>query len=89
VYIPEIFFRPDRLIIRRRGESDVEVYLPYDGNGYIHEVRHVEDCLARGLTESPIMPLSDSLEILRITDELRHRWGVLYPGEEETHESKS
>ena len=83
IYIPEIFFRPDRFIIRHKKKQDLELNFPFDGNGYIHEIRHVEDCISQGKIESPIMPLSDSLEILRIADQLRHQWGVIYPCEEQ------
>ena len=34
--------------------------------GYEHEVIHVGECLAQGLTESPVMPLSDTVAVQRL-----------------------
>ena len=36
------------------------------GVGYEHEVIHVGECLAQGRTESPIMPLADTLVVQRL-----------------------
>ncbi len=36
------------------------------GFGFEHEVIHVGECLAAGLTESPIMPLDDTLAVQRL-----------------------
>jgi hypothetical protein len=36
-------------------------------------------CLRQGQTESSIMPLQESLQLLTLMDELRHRWGLRYP----------
>ncbi len=36
--------------------------------------------LREGRTESPRMPLDESLEIMRTMDEIRALWGLKYPG---------
>jgi predicted dehydrogenase len=41
---------------------------PYLGNGYGYEAAEVARCLSAGLTESPLMPLSASVEILSLAD---------------------
>ena len=38
--------------------------------GYHHEVIHVGECLAQGLTESPIMPLDDTIAVQRLMQEV-------------------
>ena len=43
----------------------------FAGNGYQFEIQHASDCLREGLIESPIMPLDDSLEVMRVLDILR------------------
>lgn len=43
----------------------------YEGSGYVFEVAEVERCLALGLTESSIHPLSDTLAVLDIIDKAR------------------
>jgi len=59
--------------------SGVEVIdIPSTGNGYGHEVAEVERCLAAGLTESPFIPLDDTIGILDTLDEARRQLGVRY-----------
>ncbi|WNM24855.1 Gfo/Idh/MocA family protein [Demequina capsici] len=56
----------------------------YDGaapNGFQFEAAEVSRCVAAGLTESPIQPLEQSLEIMRIMDEVRNQIGLIYPDE--------
>lgn len=40
------------------------------------EAQHVHECLVKGLTESPILPLDDSLTIREISDEILKQVGV-------------
>jgi hypothetical protein len=35
-------------------------------------------CLRAGQTESPVMPLDESVEIIRTMDEIRGQWGLKY-----------
>ena len=49
------------------------------GFGYQFEARHVGDCLRKGLTESPIMTLSDSLLLMETLDRIRNECGIHYP----------
>ena len=49
--------------------------------GYVYEADEVGRCLQAGLTESPVMPLDESLAILKLLDEVRAQWGLVYPGE--------
>lgn len=51
------------------------------GNGYRYQAEEVVRCLAAGQTESPLMPLDETVNILRVMDELRHSWNLRYPGE--------
>ncbi|CAJ1419346.1 unnamed protein product [Effrenium voratum] len=39
------------------------------GEGMMYEARHVEECLARGLLESPLYPLDETLVVAQIMDE--------------------
>ncbi len=48
--------------------------LAFPGNGYQFEVAEVVRCVQEGRTESTVMPLDDSLAVLRILDELRSQW---------------
>jgi len=57
----------------RPGRSG-SLYVPYTGNGYCHEAAEVGRCLAAGLTESSLMPLDETLEIMRTLDLIRAQW---------------
>jgi predicted dehydrogenase len=49
------------------------------GTGLGNEAAHVQDCLREGLTESPLVPRAQTLELLGVMDELRRQIGVRYP----------
>ena len=53
----------------------------FRGNGKNYEAEEVVRCLRAGRTESEIMPLQDTIEVLRIMDEARQQIGLRYPGE--------
>jgi hypothetical protein len=55
--------------------------IPFRSTGYIHEAEEAMYCLREGLTESSIMPLDESLKIMKILDALRKQWGLKYPSE--------
>jgi predicted dehydrogenase len=42
--------------------------LPFPGSGYGLEAAEAQRCIAEGLTESPVMPLDDTLELARLID---------------------
>ncbi len=64
----------------RDGEEEV-LEIPYEGNGYNYEAAEVMECLRQGRTESEIMPLDDSLAVMRTLDWIRAQWGLSYPFE--------
>ena len=45
--------------------------LPYEGNGYHYQADEVRTCLSRGMIESAVMPLSDSIAVLETIDDVR------------------
>ncbi len=50
------------------------------GMGYELEAAHVMECLDKGLTESPVLPLEFSLELMRVMDAVRNEAGIVFPG---------
>jgi predicted dehydrogenase len=46
----------------------------YTGNGYGYEAEEVAHCVRAGMTESDIMPLSESLSIMEAIDAARAQW---------------
>jgi predicted dehydrogenase len=50
----------------------LEEYKPEpNGRGMQHQALHLEDCLNKGLTESPLLTLDQSIEIMRALDLIR------------------
>ena len=58
-----------------------EIELAINGNGYSYEAIEVGNCLNEGLLESPIMPLDETVAIMKILDDARAQWGLTYPTE--------
>nr|MBA2775057.1 Gfo/Idh/MocA family oxidoreductase [Nocardioidaceae bacterium] len=52
------------------------------GLGYIHEVEEVHRCLRDGRTESPLVPLDDTVGLMRIMDTIRAQISSTLPGDE-------
>jgi hypothetical protein len=46
-----------------------------------YQAIHVEECINKGLLESPIMSLKESVEIMGVMDNLRKQIGIKYPTE--------
>lgn len=65
----------------------VDVYVGFDKvasyerpegvvTGYEYQVLEAKRCIEAGLCESPMMPHSESLAVMRMLDALRTEWGV-------------
>jgi predicted dehydrogenase len=61
-----------------RGHERLE--RPYQGEGLRFEAAEVHRCLRAGLTESPVMPLDETLALAATLDAVRERIGLVYPG---------
>ncbi len=61
------------------GETErIEPPSPVLGTGLGNEAAHVQDCLREGLSESPLVPRAQTLELLGVMDEIRRQIGVRY-----------
>lgn len=81
IRLHEGWYRGSAMTLRRRGADDEHIEPPQVGNGYNYEVDEVARCLAADKTESDIMPLDETLAIVRTMDEIRAQWGLRYPFE--------
>lgn len=75
------FHHTHRLTLHRAGEQPQDFHFEDAGYGYHHEARHVQECRAQGLTESPLLPLQFSQHLIETLDDIRQQLGVRYPGE--------
>ncbi len=49
-------------------------------NGYNYEAEEAVKCLTEGKTESELLPLDFSLDLIQVLDEIRAKAGIFYPG---------
>jgi len=70
------FHHPDTLIIRRNGRQAETVVREQLGHGYCLEAIEVNRCLAAGLIESPVMPLSDTLAVQWAMEQVLTQVGI-------------
>lgn len=66
------------MVIGRQEREMIEVHME-PGFGYQFETRHVNECLKKGLTESPVMTHADTLMLMETLDRLRKACDVRYP----------
>lgn len=72
------FHHPTNISIYRKGEIEQTFEIPYIGNGYYHEINHVNECLRLDLKESPKVTLHDSLNLAKMLDKVREKIGLVY-----------
>ncbi|KAA1422921.1 Gfo/Idh/MocA family oxidoreductase [Mumia zhuanghuii] len=72
--LPSPFHHPQSFTYARNWEAD-EIAEPVTGAGYAHEIEEVGRCLREGLTESPLLPLDETVEIMALMDEIREQIG--------------
>jgi predicted dehydrogenase len=76
------FYTPEASIEYYPAKMDSKEIIEFDnprkGFGYEYEARHVCECLRKGLTESPVIPLSETIERMQVLDEIRKKAGIRY-----------
>jgi predicted dehydrogenase len=80
IMVPDNFFRTAGFTLVRDGQAE-RVTLPQRGIGLGYEAEEVMACLAAGRTESELVPLATTLDVMGILDEVRAQIGVAYPAE--------
>lgn len=80
IEIDTTFYAPTTFTVVPREGEPWRYDEPHQGHGLRHEAAEVARCLAEGLTESPVMPLDETVAILRTMDEVRRQIGLTYPG---------
>jgi hypothetical protein len=69
-----------KILLSKGGETQ-EIDLPFEATGYQFEALEAMSCLEKGLLESPVIPLDESLEIMKVMDTIRADCGLKYPME--------
>lgn len=80
IEIEDTFYAATRWRMTRTDGTTLE----FDGrveNGFQYEAAELARNVKAGLTESPLLPWSQTLEIMRMMDQIRAQIGVTYPNE--------
>ncbi|MBG0859450.1 MAG: Gfo/Idh/MocA family oxidoreductase [Bacteroidales bacterium] len=69
-----------RVILALHGKEKQEFIFTPEAMGYHWEAEEVMKCLDDGKTESPVVPLSFSLDLIKTLDRIRAAAGIMFPG---------
>ncbi|UOG76441.1 Gfo/Idh/MocA family oxidoreductase [Hymenobacter tibetensis] len=75
------FHAANGITLHLTGQEPQAIPCEKQGYGYQYEAEHVQQCLEQGLTESPLLPLQFSEELMKQLDTIRQQIGLRYPGE--------
>ena len=81
IYVHPAMFCPSKITLSLFDAEETEIALPFASNGYQYEAMEVNRCLREGKIESKVMPLDETLAIMRMMDEIRGQFGLKYPME--------
>ena len=71
---------PEFPILMEKNGVQEEIYIEQPkGMGYELEAIHVMECIDKGLTQSPVLPLSASRDLMEILDWVRKDAGIVFP----------
>lgn len=79
VHVPDFWHAESYTVFRGDEEETVEFQKEHEGHHY--EFDHAAWCINRGLPESPILTHEASRNVIKTTEEIRVRHGILYPEE--------
>jgi predicted dehydrogenase len=78
IEVPPFMHAPDHLVVGAAGQTE-RIDAPWEGEGLRFQAAEVHRCLRAGLTESPVMPLDETLALAGTLDEIRAQIGLVYP----------
>ena len=78
IHIPE-FWQATSATLTQTGKEPIHIEIPFKGNGFEYQVIEVINCLREGKLESDVMPLDESLSLMKTMDTIRSQWGLKYP----------
>jgi predicted dehydrogenase len=71
IMIAAPFYRPHSFTLQKRSAAPQTFSITLEGHGYTYQAAEVARCLRAGLTESPTMPLAETVSIMRTLDAVR------------------
>jgi predicted dehydrogenase len=80
--VPPRFHHPNRIILNRAGKDPEVLDRAPLGHGYPHQFIEIGNLLRAGATESPVMPLDDTVAVQRILNNACEQLGVFHHEDE-------
>ena len=75
IVVHDPWYKPTKMTLYKEGEEPKEFHYPLNNFvGYEFEAFEVMDCIDQGKLESEVMPLDETLEIMKTLDEIRSQW---------------
>jgi hypothetical protein len=82
IEVDPTWYRPTAFTLIGRDGTVLERFdLAHEGGGLRHQAVEVGRRMAAGETESPVMPLDETVSIMATLDEVRRQIGLVYPSE--------
>ena len=78
IHIPN-FSRATSVTLEVFGKEPLQIEIPFIENGFEYQILEVINCLRADKLESDVMPLDESLSIIKTMDVARAQWGLEYP----------
>ncbi len=80
IHIP-MFLAARSASLHVKGKETVSFEDGRQASGYAFEAEEAMACLREGRTESSVMPLGETLDIMSTLDRIRQQWNLRYPFE--------
>jgi predicted dehydrogenase len=71
------FLRSRKCELMNEDDEVIDSLTDYQEEGFVYEIEHVADLYRRGETESPLIPLRDSVDFARAADIVRAQCGLM------------
>ena len=79
IHIPRRWHESNQFTLHKEGQSPQEFNFDFNCKGYRYEAEEVMRCLADGKKESDVLPLSFSLDLINLLDQIRKEVNLVYP----------
>ena len=79
ITVPQFLKATTAELYRFKEQETIQKTFPYpDGQGFEYEIQEVVDCMRQGKLESAVMPLDETVSIMRTMDTIRGKLGLVY-----------
>jgi predicted dehydrogenase len=82
IHLHAPIFAPPKITLSIKGLPEQVLEFPWEGNGYQFQAIEAAECILAGRTESAIMPLDETMAIMKTMDEIRQQLQLKYPMED-------